>query len=78
MGIITGVLPFIAATNAIVDNCIAYSVYIVTQMGVYDPEVMCGEACEVKLEQYVFSIYGGITVFLSSDNFWSGRRDRAT
>ena len=34
-----------------------------------DPEIMCGEACEVKLEQCVFSIYGGITVFYQVTTF---------
>ena len=34
----------------------------VTQMGVYDPEAMCGKACDVKLEQCVFSIYGDIAL----------------
>ena len=42
-------------------------------MGVYGSEVLCGEACEVKLEQIWWYYY-----FLSNVNFRGGRRDRAT
>ena len=38
-------------------------------MGVVGPEIMCGEAYEVKLAHCVFSIYGGITVFYPNDSF---------
>ena len=41
-------------------------------MGVYDPEVICGEACEVKLE-CVVSIYDGITVFYQMTTFGAER-----
>lgn len=36
---------------------------LVTQMGVYDLDVMCRKACEVKLEQCVFSIYSDIAFY---------------
>ena len=38
-------------------------------MGVFGPEIMCGEACEVNLVLYVSSIYSGITVYYPSDSF---------
>ena len=42
-------------------------------MGACGPEITCGNAREVKLEHFVFSIYGGITIFYPNDSiFLSG------
>ena len=69
MGIILVNHHFIATTNAMMGNIIAYwDWYIGNSDGGVGPEIMCGEACEVKLECCVSSIYSGIAVFYPNDN----------
>ena len=42
-------------------------------MGVCGPEIMCGKACEVKFEHFVYSIYVGITIFYPNDSILLSR-----